>query len=247
MAWTVHWRGRTVKAALTAEDRAQVPLAWLVEVLGATIREDKAAAALYIEEPPPLPVLPAGPVGANIDPWLPVRAPVTSEPGRRAAALYELVIKQFQVATNPRYRAGQQGAGETYCNIALWDITMALGCSIPHWVDGRGNPAGPGAPDARETDANAVCRWLQEHGPRYGWSSCTAEEAQAAANAGRPAVATWWAHEPPYIGHVAVVRPGQLDPQRGPAIAQAGGRNFDDGYLVDGFGQRGPVLFYQHE
>jgi hypothetical protein len=69
----------------------------------------------------------------------------------------------------------------------------------------------------------------------------------SAANQGKPAVVVWLNEGG--IGHVAMVRPGQPDPERGVPIAQAGGVNFDDGYLVDGFGSHaaGAVEYYVHD
>jgi len=46
-------------------------------------------------------------------------------------------------------------------------------------------------------------------------------------------------------GHTAIVRPGTLT-ARGPATAQAGSTNFNDGHLTDGFGNLRP-LFYGHD
>ena len=66
----------------------------------------------------------------------------------------------------------------------------------------------------------------------------TAGDAQQAANAGRPAVATWKNPNPARSGHIAMVRPGAPDvpPERGPRIAQAGRHNFESADAVEGFG-----------
>jgi hypothetical protein len=88
--------------------------------------------------------------------------------------------------------------------------------------------------------------WLCEHGPDNGWRGRSAADALKAANAGCPAIVVWL--NSGGIGHVAVVRPGDADPSRGVPIAQAGARNFDDGYLFDGFGSHaGTVEFYVHD
>jgi hypothetical protein len=220
----------------------QVPIRRFAEAMGRQLTYDGETKTSYLDASP-LPHLPANPVGDVRSPWLPVTAPITSGPGDRRAPLLDLVIRQFRVATNPRYAQSQQGAGETYCNIALWDFTRALSCEIPHWVVGDGEISSPGT--GRELDANGVVSWLRKTGAHYGWTSCSSNEAHAAALQGRPAVAVW--NNPGGIGHVAIVRPGDCHPQRGLPIAQAGVRNADDIYLVDGFGRAaGAVEFYIH-
>jgi hypothetical protein len=42
------------------------------------------------------------------------------------------------------------------------------------------------------------------------------------------------------------VRPGELNPEKGPRIAQAGRRNFRDGHVLDGFGAGRPVEYFVH-
>jgi putative chitinase len=176
----------------------------------------------------------------NTNAWIPVDAPVRGDPSNRNAGNYGQVIDQFSVNNNPRY---QPRGGNTYCNIFAWDVTRAMGAEIPHWVDGNGNPAGVGAPGARELDANGGHRWLEQHGPRHGWREVSAQEAQALANQGHPTVASW--NNPGGIGHIAVVRPGEMT-DRGPAIAQAGASNFNNGHVRDSFGNR-PVQYFVND
>ncbi|MCB9638585.1 MAG: chitosanase [Myxococcales bacterium] len=171
-------------------------------------------------------------------PWRPIDAPIQNRPGERSANAYSHVIDQFNVESNRRYQKGHQGQGETYCNIFAWDVTKAMGAEIPHWVDGNGNPTGVG--QGRELNANAGHDWLVNHGPNHGWRQVSAEEAQRAANEGHPAVASW--KNPGGIGHIGVVRPGEMT-NRGPASAQAGGRNFESGHIADGFGRAQPTYF----
>lgn len=203
---------------------------------------DQNTNTLYLASEP-LPDLPVEPVGRDRKPWHSVQAPIFSGPGDRRPGLLALVINQFQVASNPRYQANQQGANETYCNIFVWDVTRALGCEVPHWIVGDGHPSEPGY--GRELDANGVIMWLRSHGRNHGWRSVSAEDALTAANQGRPAIAAWY--NPGGIGHVAVVRPGQYDRVRKLPIAQAGALNFDDKYLVDGFGKARGIEFFNHD
>jgi peptidoglycan hydrolase-like protein with peptidoglycan-binding domain len=158
----------------------------------------------------------------------PVNPPLTSsaEEGR-SRETYDRVIDQFGVGTNPRY---ERRNGNTYCNIFAWDVTRAMGAEVPHWVRRDGSPAQAFERGAHEMNGNETARWLERHGSRYGWRRATAEEAQDAANGGRPAVVA--RHNPGGVGHIAVVRPGEIT-DRGPAIAQAGARNFNNGHVRD--------------
>ncbi len=174
----------------------------------------------------------------NTQAWIPVEAPLQGNPSERTADTYADVIDQFAVGSNPRY---QRRDGNTYCNIFAWDVTKAMGAEIPHWVDGAGNPTGVG--QGRELDANGGHLWLQNSGPQHGWREVSAEEAQAMANQGHPTVASW--HNPGGIGHIAVVRPGEIN-ERGPAIAQAGSSNFNEGHVRDSFGNA-PVKYFVND
>jgi hypothetical protein len=202
-----------------------------------------------VPSPVPGPVVDPGeydgtrPAPGTNDPraWLPANPPLTNAPGNRSATAYAQVINQFAVAHNPRYEPGHQGRGETYCNIFTWDITRAMGAEIPHWVDGSGNSVGVGK--GHELNANATVDWLNRHGARHGWRPASAEEAQRTANGGHPAVVVW--KNPGGIGHVAVVRPGELT-SRGPTIAQAGARNTNNAHVRDTFGSR-PVQYWVHD
>ncbi len=161
------------------------------------------------------------------DAWNPVNAPIQSTPGNRSVTRYNDVINQFAVGVNPRYARRD---GNTYCNIFVWDVTKAMGAEIPHWWQGR------------ELNANATNDWLHQNGAAHGWRKVSAAEAQAYANQGKPAVASW--KNPGGIGHIGMVRPGEIT-AGGPALAQAGASNFNRGHVADGFGNR-PVEYWVH-
>ncbi len=180
----------------------------------------------------------------NQKPWIPIDAPVQGKPGDRDPRLYEAAINQFGVENNPRYTAYQQGKGDTYCNIFMWDVTRSMGAEIPHWVDAQGNPGVVGQGN-RELDANSSINWLQQHGPQHGWQAVDATTAQAMANQGHPVVATM--HNPGGIGHVAMVRPGEYSPDQGPAIAQAGAHNMNNTHVINGFGRLDKIVYYVSE
>ena len=92
-------------------------------------------------------------------------------------AAYLAVLEYLRVESNPRYRRGRQGRGETHCNLFVADAARALGAPIPAMIET------PGAPRQYLT-ANAMQGWLPTDGARLGWRRVTADEAQAAANAG---------------------------------------------------------------
>lgn len=157
----------------------------------------------------------------------PVTPAVYSFPYNRSAALYNRVISQFSVETNPRYEVNKKGRGDTYCNIFVWDVTSAMGAEIPHYIDPKtGAPMKyPNVSGARELSANGIYNWLHQHGEKYGWYQVSAEEAQMLANRGQPVVASL--KRSGMSGHIQMVCPsadGLYDPKRGVMIAQAGRR-----------------------
>lgn len=180
-----------------------------------------------------------------VDPrqWMPLRldpSPWASAP--RSAATYEAALDALPLETSPRYQPVMEPKSTTFCNIFVWDATLLLGCEIPHWVGDDGSPVAVGK--GREQTANDMADWLQGHGGHYGWGPCGPATAQLLASRGNPAVAVW--KNPGGTGHVAVVRPGDLHPEKGPCIAQAGKRNFRHGHVQDGFGTGRPVEYYVH-
>jgi hypothetical protein len=223
-----------------------VALRPLAERLNMPHQYQTADDTFYVDAEPPVvvPPLPTEPVGAGANPWAPVTPAISSRPDNRRPDLLEAILRQFQVAVNPRYRRNQQGYDETYCNIYVWDCTSALGCEVPHWVDAQDKPASPGY--GRELDANGVVLWMSKSGLAAGWKRVGYATALDAANAGRPAVMLWL--NPGGIGHVAMVRPGHMDARKGIPIAQAGATNFDDGYETNGFGSaRAEAEFWIHD
>ena len=166
--------------------------------------------------------------GSQVQPWLPAEAPLKSTPSERSLALYDAVINQFAVEKNPRYRRNQQGKGETYCNIFVWDVTRAMGAEIPHWVDHNNDTSVLGK--GIELDANAVIQWLQT---QESWKRVDPERAQNLANQGFPVVVTRL--NPGGIGYIAIVRSGEYSFSEGPTIAQAGETNFNQGTVAQGF------------
>mgnify|MGYP001322700553 CR=1 FL=1 len=171
-----------------------------------------------------------------------VNAPYQNRPGERSRSAYDNAINQFAVANNPRYvprDSDGDGWQDTFCNIFVSDVTRAMGTPIPHRIDANGNPSLT-SPD--ELDANRTNWWLHAHGARHGWRQVSAEEAQALANQGFPAVASW--RNPNGIGHIGMVRPGELE--NGPALAQAGAWNTNSAHVYDVF-PRGATEFWVND
>lgn len=155
----------------------------------------------------------------------PATPAVISGADNRSPRLYNSVIAQFAVETNPRYAVNKKGTGDTYCNIFVWDVTSAMGAEIPHYINPQtGAPMTyPDVEGARFQSANRIYNWLHEFGSQYGWYQVSAEEAQALANRGQPVVASLKRNGA--SGHVQMVCPsadGSYDPERGVTVAQAG-------------------------
>lgn len=183
----------------------------------------------------------AGTTGENVA--QPASPPLSNRPGERSRAKYDDVINQFAVGVNRRYRirdTSGDGVADTFCNIFAWDVMSAMGVQLPHWVTGNGVPAKPFAPGAYELDANSVNRWLNDQGGQHGWKEISPEEAQRMANLGMPVVASQYVSP---IGHIGVVRPGEFSSSRGPALAQAGATNINQGRAYDYF-TPGKVQFF---
>lgn len=145
------------------------------------------------------------------EPGDPIAFGAKSNPDDRSATRYLEVINQFAVAENPRYAAR---AGRTFAAQFARDVMRAMA-----------------APVAGETDAARLAGWLERRGPQFGWNPATAEQAQAHANLGKPALA---AVRTEAGGHVAVVRPAPGS--RGLTVAQAGGRRLLTATVSEAFG-----------
>ncbi|MEW5855252.1 MAG: hypothetical protein AB2A00_41125 [Myxococcota bacterium] len=188
-------------------------------------------------------------VGHDKYPGVPLEAPRNNAEGNRSPSRYDRVLDQFKVGSNPRYTPRD---GKTFCNIFVGDATKAMGAPIPTAYDPKtGEPAKFNAKTGKwegghEHNANGMVDWLNNHGAKKGWKKVSAEEAQKHANEGKPAVAAW-KNPTGGSGHVAMVRPGTVDPEKGPTIAQAGANNFDKKHVTDGFGKGKDVEYWVHE
>jgi hypothetical protein len=83
------------------------------------------------------------------------QAPVQNREGRRARHAYEQIIKQFAVASNPRYDAESPDASRGH--IFVSDVSRAMHCEIPHNDGGR------------ELSLSQACAWMREKALGHGW------------------------------------------------------------------------------
>jgi len=57
--------------------------------------------------------------------------------GHRSAENYRKIIEEFDVKNSNRYKKVRVGNSyKTYCNIFMWDVSIAMDAEIPHRVDG---------------------------------------------------------------------------------------------------------------
>lgn len=172
--------------------------------------------------------------------WAVVEAPLRNDALHRTPAALRAVVAQFDVAHSARY---QPIAGKaTYCNIFVWDVTRALGCELPHWVDPAGRSVEPGK--GTETNCNILVAWLEQRSViGHGWREVAGEtEAGMWAANGGPAIAIW-RNPSGKPGHIAVLLPSSDTTAR---IAQAGKECLFDVPLVEGFGRIYPIRFFTH-
>lgn len=191
-----------------------------------------------------------GPSAANME-FTPSN--YSSNTGGRSPQQYRTTINKFDVEDNKRYAVNKKGTGDTYCNLFVTDVTSAMGAEIPHFIDKtNGKPLKSSKdPNATALTANRMNDWLHKYGPAYGWQKTTADRAQHYANQGKPAV-TSWRNNLGGHGHIQVVSPSQnnaYDPDRGVAIAQAGRKLINYGYIDQVFRSTSlkNVEYYVHE
>ena len=176
-------------------------------------------------------------------------ADITSSTDNRSPELYRAVLDSLDVEDNPRY-AVNKTTGSTYCNVYMLDATEAMGAAIPRYTDkDTGVPSNSSNDNAIAMNANRISDWLNKYGEQYGWYEVTAEQAQALANRGSPAVTTWRNNSGGH-GHVQVVSPsesGTYDPEKGVAIAQAGTRLRNYTYITNIYSSRmKEVQYFAH-
>lgn len=174
----------------------------------------------------------------SVDRTLAVTAPFTCGSSSRSSVGYVKTVEQFGLDHHPRYTPG---AGQTWCNLALADLTRANACEVPRMIGGVYLYAHEQLAWLRgELVRNGQRPELQ--GPEHGWWEVSELKAREAANRGWPTVVGWVNPDPARSSHVALVMPAA----QGTYIAQAGRTCFGYGSLGQGFGNLGPLLFFTH-
>lgn len=171
----------------------------------------------------------------GVQPLTPPNSPKDTALGRKIIDL----IDDMDVAKNYLPKNGN-----TYCNIFVMDFCKKMGIPLPQDLDWD--------KDGRIDDslnANEAFSWLSgtynkggvQTGAQLGWQTITADQAAQYASEGKVVVAGWQNPDPGQPGHMAIVRPestlGNIQ------IAQAGGSNFEQGSITDGFGNRDVSYF----
>lgn len=139
-----------------------------------------------------------------IETWRAVNAPIQSRPGRRSPELYELVLKQFAVAHNPRYRG--EGPDRSRAHIFIWDVTRAMNAEVPHFQG------------ARELTLAQTAEWVRHDALMLGWKRADQATALASAQNGSPVLALPRDLKLKFLALVCPVPPG---PDGRPLVAGA--------------------------
>ncbi len=124
------------------------------------------------------------------DTWKALQAPVQSKAGKREKSLYEQVLKQFAVGSNPRYEP--DGTDRDRSHIFLWDVSLAMGCEIPHFAG------------AREHNLSQTTDWVRHEAPMRGWRRVSSTDIYDVAASGQLVVAV---PKDPRLKGLAVVHP----------------------------------------
>lgn len=77
----------------------------------------------------------APPALMAIDTWRATIPPAQSMFGRRSKRALLNAVAQFAAGHNPRYAPDAKGASRAH--IFVWDVSRAMGCEIPHFLQGR--------------------------------------------------------------------------------------------------------------
>lgn len=177
--------------------------------------------------------------------WLPadralsVTAPFTCGSSARTPEAYRRCVEQFGLDRHPRYEPGN---GQTWCNLALADLTRANACEVPRSIAGVYLYAHEQLAWLRGELGKGSPKRPAIQGPEHGWWEISELKARESANRGWPTVVGWLNPDPKKSSHVALVMPAPA----GTYIAQAGRTCFGYGPLAAGFGDLQPLQFFTH-
>ena len=161
------------------------------------------------------------------DLWKALTPPATSLPGKRSKAIYESVLNQFGLLTNPRY--DDDAPGKPRGHIYVWDVSKAMGCEIPHFVG------------AKELTLAQTCDWLRHEGPMRGWKRVSDSDIIDRANEGHLVVAlprearTKW---------IAVVRPQDYPADNSPRLSGVCLKRAEGAHPREMFGAKAVDCFF---
>ncbi len=159
---------------------------------------------------------------------------IASTPSNRSAARLVLLVTQERVESNPEFVPAN---GLTHCNLFVRRVSLRMGAAIPLVL------------------ANQQNEWLKEQaalssprasGLEVGWERTDAHTAQAMADQGCLAVASWFNPVKDEQGNFGHGHIGILMPSLGESgvwLAQAGRTNFTRELLQRGFGAIAPDYF----
>ncbi len=189
---------------------------------------------------------------------MPVDAALRNDAQNRNHTALNAVLDQFAVEAEKRY---QPGLFSTYCNIFAWDVTAAMNAEIPHWLNRKTNMPyrynrkisySENARLAFEINVNTLYDWMRMNADVIGYRQVGEQEAKAAANNGKPAVAIWKNPEEGSSGHIVVLRPYDTNHGGEPEetyVAQAGRRpsNYIPLNKVFSKDKMQTLVFYVHD
>ncbi|MEW5743658.1 MAG: hypothetical protein AB1938_32400 [Myxococcota bacterium] len=159
--------------------------------------------------------------------WRALKAPVQSKAKKRSPRVLWTVIDQFAVGTNPRYAA--QKPGESRGHVFAWDVSMAMGCEIPHYHLGR------------EMTCSATIDWVRFKSTEHGWRRVDRQNAIACADRGELVLVI---SKNPKRKALGVVRPGGAGDDGHPRVASGGEPRGNDLSALEAIGA--DAEFYAH-
>lgn len=162
------------------------------------------------------------------DVWKAVQAPVQSREGKRTRELLDQVIRQFAVATNPRY--AEDAPGKPRAHIFTWDVSRAMGCEIPHFVV------------AKELTLAQTCDWLRHEGPMRGWYRVNEYDVLGVVDKGQLVIAM---PKDVKVKLLAVVAPQEPPPDAKPRLTGACLKRGSNLTSMECFGVR-PLEYFTH-
>lgn len=173
------------------------------------------------------------------------KTPLTSNSSNRYPGLYENLIDQFGVNTNPRYKAYST---YSFCNTFAGDVARAMGNPLPQKSSTDPATIGfPSNPYGSGNYKNSLWIWFTTKSAGSGWrevpnTSSGLQQLISHVNAGKMAIAI-------NNRHVAVIRPWQLNVTKAGdlRIAQAGAINNTYIFLSTGFGSSPAPRFFIHD